>query len=47
MADNFERTQAIIETLRADIDFELDDVLVKIVNGLPEGYFRSFSDHNL
>lgn len=47
MADNFERTQAIIETLRADIDFELDDVLVKIVNGLPEGYFRSFSDHDL
>ena len=47
MSDNFERTQAIIEELRADIDFELDDVLVKIVNGLPEGYFRSFSNHDL
>ena len=47
MSDNFERTQAIIEDLRADIDFELDDVLVKIVNGLPEGYFRSFSNHDL
>ena len=47
MSDNFERTQAIIEELRADIDFELDDVLVKIVNGLPEAYFRSFSNHDL
>ena len=47
MSDNFERTQAIIEELRADIDFELDDVLVKIVHGLPEGYFRSFSNHDL
>lgn len=47
MSENFERTQAIIEELRADIDFELDDVLVKIVNGLPEGYFRSFSNHDL
>ena len=47
MSDNYERTQAIIEELRADIDFELDDVLVKIVNGLPEGYFRSFSNHDL
>ena len=47
MTDNFERTQAIIEELRADIDFELDDVLVKIVNGLPEAYFRSFSNHDL
>ena len=47
MSDNFERTQAIIEELRADIDFELDDVLAKIVNGLPEGYFRSFSNHDL
>lgn len=47
MSHNFERTQAIIEELRADIDFELDDVLVKIVNGLPEGYFRSFSNHDL
>ena len=47
MSDNYERTQAIIEELRADIDFELDDVLAKIVNGLPEGYFRSFSNHDL
>ena len=47
MSDNYERTQAIIEELRADIDFELDDVLAKIVNGLPEGYFRSFSNQEL
>jgi hypothetical protein len=47
MSQNFERTQEIIEELRADIDFELDDSLVKIVNGLPESYFRSFSDHDL
>jgi len=47
MSNNFERTQTIIEDLRADIDFELDDVLVKIVNGLPEAYFRSFSNVDL
>jgi hypothetical protein len=47
MTQNFERTQEIIETLRADIDFELDDSLAKIVNGLPESYFRSFSNLDL
>lgn len=47
MTQNFERTQEIIETLRADIDFELDDSLSKIVNGLPESYFRSYSNLDL
>lgn len=47
MPQNFERTQEIIEGLRADIDFELDDSLAKIINGLPESYFRSFSNLDL
>lgn len=43
MNTNFERTQSIVETLRADIDFELDDVIAKIVQGLPDDYFVSLS----
>lgn len=43
MNKNFERTQAIVEDLRADIDFELDDVIAKIVHGLPDDYFVSLS----
>ncbi len=43
MNTNFERTQAIVEDLRADIDFELDDVIAKIVHGLPEDYFTSLT----
>lgn len=41
MSTNFERTQAIVEELRADVDFELDDVIAKIVHGLPDDYFTS------
>ena len=39
MSENYERTLAIVETLRADVDFELDDVISKIVQGLPDDYF--------
>ena len=38
-----QRTYDIVEELRADIDFELDDVIAKIVGGLPEDYFKSLS----
>lgn len=43
MNDRYERTLAIVETLRADVDFELDDVISKIVQGLPEDYFVTLS----
>ena len=43
MNNTFERAQAIVEELRADIDFELDDVITKIVQGLPDDYFTSLS----
>lgn len=34
------RTYALIEELRADIDFELEDVITEIVRELPEDYFQ-------
>lgn len=34
------RAHEIVEELRADIDFEIDDVISKIVRGLPDDYFR-------
>lgn len=38
-----QRTREIVEELRADIDFELDDVITRIVGNLPEDYFKSLS----
>ncbi len=41
MAETTEqRAYHLIEELRADIDFELDDVLANIVRDLPEEYFQ-------
>lgn len=37
------RTQSLIEDLRADIDFEIDDVIAHIVRGLPADYFKCLS----
>jgi UTP:GlnB (protein PII) uridylyltransferase len=37
------RTREIVEELRADIDFELDDVITNIVSSLPEEYFKRLS----
>ena len=37
------RAHEIVEELRADIDFELDDVIARIVRGLPEDYFKMLS----
>lgn len=37
------RAYEIVEELRADIDFELDDVIAGIVRGLPEDYFKMIS----
>ncbi|MEM7784653.1 MAG: NAD-glutamate dehydrogenase domain-containing protein [Planctomycetota bacterium] len=41
-----QRTRRIVEELRADIDFELDDVISKIVGSLPEDYFTNLSREN-
>ena len=38
-----QRAHEIVEELRADIDFELDDVIAQIVRGLPEDYFKMLS----
>jgi hypothetical protein len=38
-----QRAHEIVEELRADIDFELDDVIARIVRGLPEDYFKMLS----
>ena len=38
-----QRAYEIVEELRADIDFELDDVIARIVRGLPEDYFKMLS----
>jgi len=34
------RTHDLVEELRADIDFELEDVITEIVRELPEDYFQ-------
>jgi len=44
MAENIEqRAHEIVEELRADIDFELDDVISRIVRALPEDYYTTLS----
>ncbi len=44
MSEDIEqRAYKIVEELRADIDFELDDVIAQIVRGLPEDYFKMLS----
>ena len=41
--DNLQRTHALVEELRADVDFEIDDVISNIVRNLPEEYFKILS----
>ena len=43
MSAENQRNLEIVEELRADIDFEIDDVIAQIVRGLPEDYFRMLS----
>lgn len=43
MSEIDQRAHEIVEELRADIDFEIDDVISKIVRGLPDDYFRILS----
>ena len=43
MTEINQRAHEIVEELRADIDFEIDDVISKIIRGLPDEYFRILS----
>ena len=40
------RVQDLIEEIRADLDFELDDAVTSIVRDLPEEYFRRINHEN-
>ena len=40
---NSQHAHEIVEELRAEIDFEIDDVIAQIVRGLPDDYFRILS----
>lgn len=44
--DASQRVLALIEELRADIDFELDDAVTSIVRDLPDDYFRRINHEN-
>ena len=47
-AETEQRAYEIVEELRADIDFELDDVITRIVRGLPRGLFhQSFAARSI
>lgn len=39
--DSSQRAHRLVEELRAEVDFEIDDVISTIVRNLPEEYFRS------
>lgn len=41
--DPGQRTYQLIEELRAEVDFEIDDVISQIVRSLPEEYFMTLS----
>ena len=44
--DSSRRVQDLIEEIRADLDFELDDAVTDIVRDLPEEYFRRINHEN-
>jgi hypothetical protein len=37
------RAHGLVEELRAEVDFEIDDVIANIIRNLPEEYFRSLA----
>ena len=37
------RAHGLVEELRAEVDFEIDDVIANIIRDLPEEYFRSLA----
>lgn len=43
MSNTQQHAYEIVEELRAEIDFEIDDVIAQIVRGLPDDYFRMLS----
>lgn len=41
--DTIQRAHELVEDLRAEVDFEIDDVITTIIRNLPEEYFQSLS----
>lgn len=41
--DTIQRAHDLVEELRAEVDFEIDDVIANIIRNLPEEYFQSLS----
>ncbi len=41
--DTAQRVHGLVEELRAEVDFEIDDVIANIVRNLPEEYFASLA----
>ncbi len=41
--DTSQRAHRLVEELRAEVDFEIDDVIANIIRNLPEEYFRSLA----
>ncbi len=41
--DSSQRAYHLVEELRAEVDFEIDDVITTIIRNLPEEYFRSLA----
>ena len=41
--DTIQRAHDLVEDLRAEVDFEIDDVIANIIRNLPEEYFRSLA----
>ena len=41
--DTIQRAHDLVEELRAEVDFEIDDVIANIIRNLPEEYFQNLS----
>lgn len=42
-SDTQQRAHSLVEELRAEVDFEIDDVIANIIRNLPEEYFASLA----
>jgi hypothetical protein len=41
--DSMQRAHELVEELRAEVDFEIDDVIATIIRNLPEEYFQNLA----
>ena len=44
--ETIQRAYGLVEELRAEVDFEIDDVISNIIRNLPEEYFESLSNED-